>query len=366
VTVRVHARGLATLVALALVWVSVGEVASAQSLGEIRGQLERVRDEVASIQDRMDVTQARLEELYARQVALEDERDRLQRELDAHAIEITRLEDRVAQRLRETFKHGATLDPVAVFFASEDAPGALARAETVRRLVDADTASTEALVAARIRAAAAEDALVARTAELEAASREVEGLLEGLVGDLDAAQRLESSLTERERAELARIERERREAAARAAAAARSRAAEAETQALAAGASGAMVCPIDRPHSFIDSWGHPRSGGRRHRGTDMMAPHGLAVRAITDGVWEHRRPGASAGIWGVLRAPNGDAYWYLHLSAHTAPNGARVSAGQQVGRNGSTGNASTPHLHFEQHPGGGAAINPYPLLRSLC
>jgi peptidoglycan LD-endopeptidase LytH len=366
VTARVRQRAVVGLVSLGLVWLLVAEVAGAQSLGEIRGRLEQVRDEMAAIEDRMTATQQRLEELYARQSELEDERDRLQRELSAHTVEIARLEQRVAHRLRASFKHGATLDPVAVFLASEDTAGALARAEVVRRLVDADTASTEALVAARTRAAAAEDALAARTEELGASSREVEGLLEDLRADLDGAQAIEQSLNAQERAELARIERERQEAARRAAEAARARAAEAEAEAQQAAASGAMVCPIDRPRSFIDSWGHPRSGGRRHRGTDMMAPHGVAVRAITDGVWEHRRTGRSAGIWGVLRGANGDAYWYMHLSAHTAPSGARVTAGQQVGRNGATGNASTPHLHFEHHPGGGGAINPYPLLRSLC
>ncbi|MFO7960391.1 MAG: M23 family metallopeptidase, partial [Nitriliruptoraceae bacterium] len=132
--------------------------------------------------------------------------------------------------------------------------------------------------------------------------------------------------------------------------------------------SGGMACPLDQPRSFIDSWGYARSGGRSHRGTDIMGPLGIPVRAITSGVWSIKSPGASAGLWAILRADNGDHFWYLHLNSHTVSNGARVSAGQQVGTNGSTGNAvaGAEHIHFEWHPGGGRATNPYSLLRGVC
>lgn len=339
----------------------------AQTLGDIRGQLDEVRARRAALEDRMSDTQQRLEDLHARRAALEAERDALLREVERYDRDMAELQGLIEHRVREQFKHGAAMDPVAVFLASEDPFGALSRAETIQWLVAGDRTRVDSIAAARTQSQAARALLDDRTRQLDEATVEFDALEASLQEDLAQLQSLEGSLSARERDELARLERERRQRAeAEAARRAEQEQAPPASEPEPPRSGGAMACPIDRPHSFIDSWGHPRSGGRRHRGTDLMAPHGIPNRAITDGVWEHRRTGASAGIWGVLRGDNGDAYWYMHLASHTAGNGARVSAGQQIGTNGSTGNATTPHLHFEHHPGGGGAINPYPLLRRVC
>ena len=131
---------------------------------------------------------------------------------------------------------------------------------------------------------------------------------------------------------------------------------------------GTRVCPVDGATTFRDSWGEPRPGGRGHAGVDLMAPTGTPLVAIETGtIWSpnwHYAGGYGLYILGA----SGDKWYYAHLNGY-APgirDGTPVVAGQLVGYVGSTGNASTPHLHLGWQPGGGAYANPYPVVEVLC
>jgi len=121
---------------------------------------------------------------------------------------------------------------------------------------------------------------------------------------------------------------------------------------------------------FDDTFGDPRSGGRTHEGVDIIAPRGKYVYAATDGVLTRQYVAATAPLtgngWRLTRA-DGSFYLYAHLDTFASglAVGSVVAAGQIIGTVGSSGNAGTPHLHFEVHPGGGAAVDPYPIVSAV-
>lgn len=124
-------------------------------------------------------------------------------------------------------------------------------------------------------------------------------------------------------------------------------------------------CPFPGS-SFINSWGYPRSGGRTHKGVDMIGAYGAPLYAMADGrvrLNSHYQGGRQVYVYG----DDGVTYYYAHLSGY-APglsNGQRVGRGQHVGFNGTTGNASVAHLHLGMIVGG-TYVNPYPTVANAC
>lgn len=124
-----------------------------------------------------------------------------------------------------------------------------------------------------------------------------------------------------------------------------------------------VTCPVPDAH-FTDSWGAARSGGRRHEGVDMMAAHGAPVYSPAGGTIRVSNSALGGlGFW--LDADDGNTYFGSHLASLVVGAG-RVETGTQVGTVGSTGNAGTPHLHFEVMLPGQRSVNPFPFVAAWC
>jgi hypothetical protein len=145
-----------------------------------------------------------------------------------------------------------------------------------------------------------------------------------------------------------------------------------------------LLFPVAGATTYQDDFGQPRAGGP-HQGIDMLAAKKTPAIAVEGGKVEFWTTSASAGCMLYLHGDSGTTYEYIHLNndltmqndnrgkcvagvayAKGLKNGAHVTAGQQVGYVGDSGDANGlhAHLHFEIHPNGGAAVDPYPYLQT--
>jgi murein DD-endopeptidase MepM/ murein hydrolase activator NlpD len=138
--------------------------------------------------------------------------------------------------------------------------------------------------------------------------------------------------------------------------------------------SDEWVCPVEGSR-FINDWAFPRSQDRKHEGTDVFAPTGTPIVAVTDGVVSRMstvdRYNGRSGFGGItVTYERGDERFYnAHLDA-IHPDmaiGHEVEAGDVIGWVGRTGNArgTPPHLHLGWYVDD-VAVNPYGSLAVAC
>jgi murein DD-endopeptidase MepM/ murein hydrolase activator NlpD len=123
------------------------------------------------------------------------------------------------------------------------------------------------------------------------------------------------------------------------------------------------IWPVDG--RLMGSFGHradPFSGeGAYHTGVDISAPAGAPVRAAGDGVVKRAEFFGGYGRLVVIAHNNGMESYYAHLSKFDVIAGQEIRQGEIVGRVGSSGRSTSPHLHYEVRVSG-APVNPYRFL----
>ncbi|KUM78042.1 LysM peptidoglycan-binding domain-containing M23 family metallopeptidase [Streptomyces curacoi] len=103
-----------------------------------------------------------------------------------------------------------------------------------------------------------------------------------------------------------------------------------------------------------------------HTGVDFAAPTGTSLKAVGAGTVVSAGWGGAYGNQVVIRLADGHYAQYAHLSSLSVSTGQSVSAGQQIGLSGATGNVTGPHLHFEirTSPDYGSDVDPVAYLRA--
>ncbi|MFD7768561.1 peptidoglycan DD-metalloendopeptidase family protein [Streptomyces sp. NPDC059787] len=103
-----------------------------------------------------------------------------------------------------------------------------------------------------------------------------------------------------------------------------------------------------------------------HTGVDFSVPTGTSLKAVGAGTVVSAGWGGAYGNQVVIKLEDGYYAQYAHLSSLSVSAGQTVTAGQQVGLSGATGNVTGPHLHFEIRttPDYGSDVDPVSYLRS--
>src|ERR671910_2451255 len=140
-----------------------------------------------------------------------------------------------------------------------------------------------------------------------------------------------------------------------------------------------IIFPVLGKFRYGNDFGDARAQGS-HQGIDISAPRKALAVAAEAGRVKFHVTSARAGCMLYLYGASGTTYLYIHLNndlgqandnrgrcvpgiafAPGLKSGMKVAAGEPIGFVGDSGDADgiEPHLHFELHPGGGAAVNPF-------
>lgn len=306
----------------------------------------------------MDAIQGELDATTIKIERLRDETDHLHEEITSIKLRMSELQeekrallDDAIDRADSLYRSG-TVGMAEVLFTSNNFSELSTRAELLSQVSSEDSGVFVKLSRTQMEMDQLSGDLTRREAELKratAALREENRKLQAQFQSVSDEHR-----------------RLRRKLAAKTATATAAPSGGASTAPIKINVSGDMTCPVAGPVSFVDSWGAPRSG-HTHQGVDMMADYGTPIVAIVSGTITYAAYDGSGGNMLFLSGSDGNDYWYMHNQENFVGEGSQVKVGQQIATVGDTGNAAgTPHLHFEFHPGRGSAVNPYPLVSSLC
>lgn len=336
---------LSALLVLALLPTVGGSASGEEKLSTLKARKD-------DLQAELNAAAAKVEEVYSKQQVLTGRLLTTSKEIEELRKKNAKLQEKVALRAAALYKAGST-GVFEILLSSEDIADLSNQAAILSRMSMGDTSTFVSLRRSEARLATLEASLRKDRKDLAEAEEILEEEMDKLQARFDAVAADYSDLVSKL-------------AAQRSAAAPSAPSGAAPVAAASLSSTDGMYCPVGGPVSFTDTWGAPRSGGRSHQGVDMLAARGTPQVAIVSGTITYAGYSSLGGNVQYLSGDDGNLYIYVHQDRNIVT-GGRVKAGQTISTVGDTGNAAgTPHLHFEYHPGGGAAVNPTPLVSSLC
>lgn len=388
--------------------ISAIATAKAASVKELKGQISSLDSQKAEIQKVIDSLEGQINSNVKKLQALKTQMSLTQEDIHATETVIVRLADEieakeeeivVAQkeldektkifetRMRVMYENGNDISYLDVILGSNSFGEMLSRMEIVGEVMEGDKKVVSDYKEAKQKLEDAKTALEEDKAdqeeykstleskydELVTQKQEVQALNDKLESDQNQKEKEQDAIeAEQERIsdEIAEISRREAEAARKAAEEAARKKQQSSSNGGSGGSSGGSYstsasvgglvwpAPSGSAGSGYGWRTHPIYGTRKfHKGTDIPAPGGSPVLAAKAGTVSQSYYSSSYGNYIVISHGGGLMTAYAHLSSRLVSAGASVSAGQQIGKVGSTGNSTGNHLHFEVYVNG-STVNP--------
>jgi peptidoglycan LD-endopeptidase LytH len=348
---KLHIRPTLALLFLLAAGLFAHPAARAESTAD---KLEAAKARVTQLRAEAQKATARYDAAYERLIVTREELADTREAMAGVEARLRHLEGRLEDVARTAYRMGA-LSAVDLLLTAETFSEFSDRMIFLDQMAedDSDVITRATVLAEELRRHRVDLArLEAEQAKAEAAAERYADVVQSKLGE---AMDLQAELDKQLAAE---------QAAARQASAASTGGSGSGSGSIPTVSGGALqACPAPGT-SFTDTFGAPRSGGRTHMGVDMMGNYGMPIYAAQSGSVSHSSS-SLGGLQAYVYAGNGDYTFYAHLQGYSGASG-QVSAGTLIGYMGDTGNATTPHLHFEYHPGGGGAVNPTPYVAAVC
>lgn len=404
--VRAIAAVIAVILAVSIAGgglISAIGTARAASISELKGQISSLSKQKAEIEAVLNDLKGKIDSNTKKLDALKSQLALTQEDIDATETVIQRLADEievkeqelvVAQaeldekteifetRMRVMYENGNEISYLDVILGSNSFGEMISRMEIVSEVMEGDKKVVTDYKVAKVKLEEAKTALEEDKADQETYKSSLEGKQDALKSQKNEVQKLtdqlesnydqkikEQSAIDAEKdsisneiARLSRIEAEKARKAAEEAKKNKNQSGSGSGNATVPSGSGTLSAWPAPSYSHVSSgygWRtHPIYGTRKlHKGVDLAAPGGSPVLAAGAGTVIQSYYSSSYGNHIVISHGGGLITGYAHLSKRVVSEGERVSAGQQIGTVGSTGNSTGNHLHFEVYSNG-STINP--------
>jgi len=315
-----------------------------RQIASLRAAIYQLEIQLDRLQDELAQEQARLEELQA-------QIERLTVQLHDKEVELERHKQQLEQRTRFLYKTGGRITTLSLAFSASSFADLLDRVfylqdivQANRRLVRQLRADKAAIEATRAEIGRKHELQARVVAQMRERIAQIEGVKAQREASLAVLRRAESLM----RQYIAEKERARSEV--------RARIEQLKEAWRRAQSSGIFIWPLEgtltqrfgcSPYwfeSYAPQCPYPH---RMHTGIDLAAPYGAPIYAADSGLAYTFSAGYGYGNYVIILHARNFSTLYAHLSRFAVGSGVQVGKGQVIGYEGSSGNSTGPHLHFE-------------------